>query len=51
MSERLETREPAGRLGVLMQGTTAFIAAVVLVEKGLGEPVDSLTRSGIACYE
>jgi len=51
MSEARETREPAGRLGVLMPVTTASIAAVELVEKGLGEPVDSLTQVGLACYD
>ena len=52
MSEAREKREPAGKLGVLMPGTTASIVAVEPVVKGLGEQVDSLiTQFGLARHE
>jgi myo-inositol-1-phosphate synthase len=50
MSEARKIGEPAGKLGVLMPGmgavATTFIAGVELIEKGLGEPVGSLTQLG-----
>ena len=50
MSEAREIREPAGKLGVLLQGmgavATTFIAGAELVKKGLAEPVGSLTQLG-----
>src|SRR3712207_1889578 len=50
MSEAREIREPAGKLGVLLQGmgavATTFVAGVELVKKGLAEPVGSLTQLG-----
>jgi hypothetical protein len=51
MSEAGEVREPAGGLGVLMPGTTTFIAGVELVKKRSGEPAYSLTQFGPARYE
>ena len=50
MSQAREIREPAGKLGVLLQGmgavATTFIAGAELVKKGLAEPVGSLTQLG-----
>ena len=50
MSEAREIREPAGKLGVLLQGmgavATTFIAGTELVKKGVAEPVGSLTQLG-----
>src|SRR5829696_6579767 len=50
MSQAREIREPAGKLGVLLQRmgavATTFIAGVELVKKGLAEPVGSLTQLG-----
>jgi myo-inositol-1-phosphate synthase len=50
VSEAREIRESAGKLGVLMPGmgavATTFIAGVELINKGLGEPVGSLTQLG-----
>jgi len=50
MTEKREIREPAGKLGVLMPGmgavATTFIAGVELINKGLAEPVGSLSQLG-----
>ncbi|TCJ15570.1 inositol-3-phosphate synthase, partial [Rubrobacter taiwanensis] len=50
MSKGREIREPSGKLGVLLVGmgavSTAFIAGVELIKRGLGRPVGSLTQMG-----
>jgi myo-inositol-1-phosphate synthase len=51
MSEKgIEIVEPKGKLGVLLIGlgavSTTFIAGVEAVQKGLGEPIGSLTQMG-----
>ena len=51
MSEKgIEIVEPKGKLGVLLIGlgavSTTFIAGVEAIQKGLGEPIGSLTQMG-----
>jgi myo-inositol-1-phosphate synthase len=50
MTEKREIREPGGRLGVLTQGmgavATTFFAGAGLINKGLADPVGSLTQLG-----
>ncbi len=50
MQVEREIREPLGRLGVLLPGmgavSTTFIAGVELINRGLADPVGSLTQLG-----
>lgn len=50
MKERVEIKNPEGKLGVLIPGigavATTFMAGVFLARKGLGKPFGSLTQMG-----
>ncbi|MGB9836156.1 MAG: inositol-3-phosphate synthase [Candidatus Saccharicenans sp.] len=50
MKDKIEIRKPEGKLGVMIPGlgavATTFIAGVLLIRKGLGQPFGSLTQMG-----
>ena len=50
MAKGIEIAKPKGKLGILLPGmgavATTFIAGVVAVRRGLGQPIGSLTQMG-----
>ncbi len=49
-SKNIEIKKPEGKLGILIPGlgavSTTFIAGVLLIRKGLNQPIGSLTQLG-----